>query len=267
MCFELPVEAYRDPEDGYITMRMHWADDAGDEGVLPFWLRKAQQVDEGGRSYHVWRQKSSPLEPVARVDGFEPILLGRGANDFGGLRGSKGQRFHICHATAGYTKRGKKRDALFVLGQFEMNEFKGLTCWESSARGTVKTVELFMLDPYSEASRNLRDRRAAAKAAPPSANKKALLTRGESKAIGLNTTQRIGIKRGLWIREQVHNIKVSMQQQFEVLAASDYRYDAPDEIKAVDEASVKTLDASEASVVVTDGGLETLAEVSQEVIA
>ena len=48
---------------------------------------------------NIWRQRSSPMEPRADVDGYEPLRICHGGGEFGGLRGSRTRLHHLCHGT------------------------------------------------------------------------------------------------------------------------------------------------------------------------
>ena len=65
------IEDLRD-ENGMLTFRMLWSEPGDKKAIM-----------------NAWRQRSDPLMPCKRVDGFVPLLIDKGADDFGGLRGSK----------------------------------------------------------------------------------------------------------------------------------------------------------------------------------
>ena len=133
-------------------------DDLRDEnGALTLRLLWWEPGDKDGSDMDVWRQTSDPLQPCRRVEGFEPLLTkhkgetksgGRAA--FGGLRGSKSQRYHLSQGAVSGS------DALYVIGQQRMNQWGGLTTWQLDQKSTRWRVELYGLMPQSETARGLQ---------------------------------------------------------------------------------------------------------------
>ena len=80
---ESHLERYRDA-DGFLTFRMLWPDPADSAGFVSW------------KEQNVWRQRSNPLRPGRVVDGFLPLHLTKGTDKFGGLRGSKTRKYHLC---------------------------------------------------------------------------------------------------------------------------------------------------------------------------
>ena len=134
-------------------------DDLRDEnGALTLRLLWWEPGDKDGSDMDVWRQTSDPLQPCRRVEGFEPLLTkhkgetksgGRAA--FGGLRGSKSQRYHLSQGAISGS------DALYVIGQQRMNQWGGLTTWQLDQKSTRWRVELYGLMPQSETARGLQN--------------------------------------------------------------------------------------------------------------
>ena len=176
------IERFRDPADGVLTLRMRWRDASAASGntlgsSLLRWAKGLVQSGDKDAVEHanIWRQRSSPMEPRADVDGYEPLRICHGGGEFGGLRGSRTRLHHLCHGTrrphrgssSGQQRGAAARDALFVVGQLHLNAHGGLTGWEASSRGTAVSVELYVLDPYSDAAHDLRELREAGPVAVP----------------------------------------------------------------------------------------------------
>jgi len=142
------LERYRDV-DGMFTFRMMWSDPSDKNPKLKSW-----------KEQNVWRQRSNPMEPSKTVDGFVPLHLTKGAERFGGLRGSKTRKYHLCQGATDY------QYALFVIGQLQMNSWGGLTSWDVSAVASARRVELYVLDPKSASCARLLEHLAERKLSP-----------------------------------------------------------------------------------------------------
>ena len=126
------IDELRD-EGGALTLRMQW-------------YKKGKRKPAFS---NLWRQTSDPLQPGRAVQGYEPLRIQRGDERFGGLRGSKSGLHQLAQGVVG------GRDALFVVGQHQMNRWGGLTSCELGRKATRWRVELYALMPESESARRL----------------------------------------------------------------------------------------------------------------
>ena len=126
------IDELRD-EGGALTLRMQW-------------YKKGKRKPAFS---NLWRQTSDPLQPGRAVRGYEPLRIQQGEEHFGGLRGSKSGLHHLAQGALG------GRDALFVVGQHQMNRWGGLTSDELGRKATRWRVELYALMPESESARRL----------------------------------------------------------------------------------------------------------------